>query len=293
MCGCHEAGLPIIQGLLDVGIKFDYFVILSPEQGKKYQVAGYFDFSNLANSHKIPIYYPKTYNLEDASDQKFFTDNQFDLLIQGGWQRLFPDTILQTLKCGAIGVHGSPDFLPKGRGRSPLNWSLIENRKRFILQLFLMKSGVDDGDIFDYESFDINEFDTIRTLYYKVGIVSRNMLLRSLPLLLAGKVVFIPQKGEPSYYSKRSPSDGQIDWETMDVWDIYNAIRAQTRPYPGAFGKINENIYTIWQAQVFDTQIKYPGEPYGSIVESFDNCLVINCRGGLLLATDYELKTEI
>ena len=29
------------------------------------------------------------------------------------------------------------------------------------------------------------------------------------------------QVGEPSYYPKRTAQDGRINWETMDVWQIY------------------------------------------------------------------------
>ena len=44
----------------------------------------------------------------------------------------FPEEILNTLSIGALGLHGSADMLPKGRGRSPMNWSLIEGKKRFL-----------------------------------------------------------------------------------------------------------------------------------------------------------------
>ncbi|MBK8606779.1 MAG: hypothetical protein IPN82_08085 [Chitinophagaceae bacterium] len=105
-------------------------------------------------------------------------------MIQGGWQRLFPEEILETISIGAIGIHGSSELLPKGRGRSPINWSIIQNKKRFIIQYFLIKAGVDDGDIFYFESFDINEWDTCRTLYYKNSIVTKRVLVKWIPELL-------------------------------------------------------------------------------------------------------------
>ena len=221
MCGCHEAGWYLIKDLLEAGLKFDNFVILTPEQGKQYQISGYRDFSDLAQMYDIPIYIPEKYSLKSEQDLAFLQEHQFALLIQGGWQRLFPETILQTLKIGAVGGHGSADCLLKGRGRSP--------------------------------------------------IVTKRMLLRSVPQLLDGAIQLRPQVGTPSHYPKRTPEDGLIDWENMDVWEIYNFVRGQTRPYPGAFAPIGDKTYQIWRVQVFDTRISYP-----------------NCREGVLLIEDYE-----
>ena len=292
MCGCHEAGILLINSLIEEGVKFSYFVSLTPEQGQKYKVSGYFDYSEIAKKNKIPIYYPETYSLKSEKDRRFFCDNKFDLLIQGGWQRLFPDFVLESLDVAAIGIHGSPDFLPKGRGRSPLNWSLLQGKRRFILSAFLMATGVDDGSVFVTQDFDINEFDDIKSLYYKVSIASKRMISSNLQSLIEGKIYAVPQKGIPSYFPKRNEEDGFIDWETMDVYEIYNLIRATTYPYPGAFALIDEKKTKIWKARPFDSRLTYKNSSYGQVVEKFDNNLVVNCLGGLLLIEDWSLCVE-
>ena len=289
LVGCLEEGWDLFQSLSKNGVNFDHIVTVHPSDKEKHAISGYKDFSDIAEKYNIPIYHVRSYSLKDQADIDFFREHKFDLLIQGGWQRLFPEAVLDTLSIGAIGVHGSSDFLPKGRGRSPMNWSLIEDKKRFIMHLFLIKPGIDDGDVFDYEFFDINEFDTIKTLYYKKTILTKRMILRNIPKLLSGDIKTTPQEGIPSYYPKRTPDDGLIDWEEMDVRYIYNFVRAQTKPYPGAFGTIDGKKYKIWGSKVFDTRISYPDHKYGACVEKFENDMVINCRGGLLLVDDYEL----
>ena len=292
MCGCHDVGGHLIGDLIESGVPFSHFVTLTPEQGQRHDIAGYHDLSQLARSHDIPVYNPQSYSLKDERDLAFFREQNFDLLIQGGWQRLFPESVLQTLRVGAIGAHGSADFLPKGRGRSPLNWSLIEGRTRFLLHLFLIKPGADDGDVLDVEDYDINAWDDIRTLYYKMAIAEKRMIKRSLAGLLEGTLPLRPQRGEPSHYARRTPDDGRIDWENMDVRQLYDFIRAQTRPYPGAFGFLDGKEYRIWKAQVFDTRLTYPDAAYGEVVECFDGQPIVNCRGGLLLLTDFELLVD-
>lgn len=288
MCGCHIGAKAVIEDLINHGLNICYFVILIPKQAVKYKVSGYTDYRDIAKKYNIPVYIPEEYSLKGNGDLQFFKEQKFDLLIQGGWQRLFPDEIIDTLSIGAVGVHGSSDYLPKGRGRSPLNWSIIEGKKRFILHLFIIKGGIDDGEIIDSEIFDINEFDDIKTLYYKNSIVTKKMMNRSLPGLLNGEIKSYPQQGKPSYYSKRIESDGEINWEEMDIYQIYNLIRAVTRPYPGAFAYINGIKHRIWKSQIFDTRITYKDAKYGQIVENFDNNPIINCRGGLLLISEYE-----
>ncbi len=288
MCGCHIGGKDIVETMLEKDYRFDYFVCLSPAQGEKHEVSGYYDYRPLAKAHGIPVYHPRKYSMKSDEDQQFFQKHGFDILIQGGWQRLFPEAVLDSLKVGALGYHGSSDFLPKGRGRSPMNWSIIEDKKRFIMHLFLMQAGADDGGIIDYEIFDITPYDDIETMYFKYSISHKRMILRNLDGLLKGEFNLNSQEGIPSYYPKRGPENGRIDWEEMDVFQIQNLIRAVTRPYPGAFAEMDGKLYKIWKARLFDTRITYPGRAYGEVVERFGKKWVVNCRGGLLLIDEKE-----
>ena len=293
MCGCLEMGWEVVRHLLDNGIQISYFVTLTPETALQCKVSGYENYKDLADRYCIPVYYAESYSLTSKNEIDFFRTHKFDLLIQGGWQRLFPEDLLNSLSIGAIGIHGSSDFLPKGRGRSPINWSLIEGQKRFIFHYFLIKPGIDDGDIFYFEAVDINDFDTCRTIYYKNSIVSKKVLLEWIPRLASGEYVAFKQQGDPTYYLKRTPEDGLIDW-SKNVFEIYNFVRALTHPYPGAFSYIDGERVEIWRAQPFDTRITYFGKREGEIVEVFKTGdFVVNCNSGLLLVTHFHTTIGI
>ena len=152
----------------------------------------------------------------------------------------------------------------------------------------MMTPGVDDGPVFDVEQFDITPFDTIATLYMKNAIATRRVLGRSLGPLIDGRLHLNPQVGEATFLRKRTPADGRIDWGSMDVWAIHDFVRAQTRPYPGAFARIGPGDVRIWRAQVFDTRLTYPQAAYGEVVERFGESLVVKCLGGLLLIEESE-----
>ncbi|HTO94435.1 MAG TPA: formyltransferase family protein [Bacteroidota bacterium] len=288
MCGCTETGYDIARYLLEHGVEIAQFVTISPEKAARVNASGYRPFGDLAARYGVPVRTVNRYSLNDGEDIAFFRDQQFDLLIQGGWQRLFPADVLATLRVGGVGVHGSSEFLPKGRGRSPVNWSLIEGKERFILHFFLMTPGIDDGDVFHYEMFDVNAWDTCRTLYMKIAIVTKRVLERWIPRLIAGDYALEPQQGEPSFYPARRPADGRIDW-SRTMTEIYNFIRAQTRPYPGAFTTAGGARVNIWGAQPFDTRIAFPGARAGEVLDTFDTGeFVVNCNSGLLLVTESE-----
>src|SRR3989338_7611323 len=57
-----------------------------------------------------------------------------------GYMDLRP--FLKSLSVGAFGMHGSSKPLPFGRGRSPINWSLIQDKKIFYTHLFQYLPGV-------------------------------------------------------------------------------------------------------------------------------------------------------
>lgn len=293
MVGCHEVGWQLVKHLLKNGVRFSYFVTLDPDKAQKRGVSGYMSFDDLAREYNIPIYHAKSYNLKDPEDQKFFETHQFDLLIQGGWARLFSEELLKTLKIGAVGVHGSSEPLPKGRGRCPINWSLIEGKNQFIMHYFLIRPGIDDGDIFYHETFDINAWDDCRTLYYKNAMVTQKVLLQWIPKLLSGDYKLTPQTGDPSYYPKRTPEMGLIDWSQSTI-TLHNFVRALTKPYPGAFTFLNQKKIMIWKAQPFDQRMKFTNTKPGDVIEVFHTGdFVVQTGDGLLLITDYESESHI
>lgn len=277
-----------MRGLIENGYKIDHLITLTPEQGKKYIVSGYMDLSAFAHSKGITLYYPQDYSLKHKIDISNISRFGIGILLVIGWQRLIPKWLLDILPIGAFGMHGSSEPLPKGRGRSPINWSLIENKSSFITNLFKYNEDVDTGMIVDSLEFDINQFDTCETLHFKNRIAMNRLLKKNLPSLLDGSAQLKPQPDvEPTYYPKRTPDDGLIDWNRSTL-EIYNLIRAVTHPFPGAFTYINGSRLYIWRAQPFDSKILYNDRENGEIVEIFyNNNFLVKTSDESLLITNY------
>jgi methionyl-tRNA formyltransferase len=289
VCGIQQQSIEIIDYLKINGITVTHIVTIDYLTALKNNCESTLvSFEEYAKQNEIELYYAKSYSLKHKRDVEYFTGHRFDILLLGGWQRIISQEILSTLTYGGIGQHGSSEFLPKNRGRSPLNWSILLGKKRLIWNIFFLDCGTDSGDIIDYQIFDIRECDDCKTLYYKVSASVKRMYARSIPRILDRSLCAIKQVGDPTYYDKRSADDGYIDWN-KSVHDIDRLIRAVTKPYPGAFTMFEGHKIFIWKAQVWDTQLDfYYNSDYGEIVEVFGNDFVVKCSEGLLLVTEHE-----
>jgi len=154
-------GHHVLESLLEAGVPVTQIVSITPEMGREAGVAKYTDFAAIAEEYDIPIYYPEIYSM-DESDVNFFEELDGDLMIVNGWNRIIPGEVLDTFSHGVLGNHGSAFGLPKGRGRSPLNWSLIEELDRFLLSIIRLDANVDAGAVAATRKFDINQFGAVR-----------------------------------------------------------------------------------------------------------------------------------
>lgn len=74
------------------------------------------------------------------------------------------------------------------------------------------------------------------------------MLLEALPAMLSGARRPQPQRHEDATFAtQRMADDGVIDWR-LPAQRVYDCIRAQTRPYPGAFTYLDGRRMTVWRA---------------------------------------------
>lgn len=207
------------------------------------------DFNELGRKYNIPVI---TVNGKLKSYQDDLKLMNPDLLLVVGWYYMLPDAMISIAKKGAVAIHAS--LLPAYRGNAPLVWAIINGEKESGVSLFYLTGGVDEGDVIAQEKFSIDESDTIRDVLTKAKISSKKLLTENIIKLATNTARALPQDhSKATIFPKRSPEDGKIDW-SWDVQKIKNFIRAQTKPYPGAFTIISNKKITIWDAEITDLQ---------------------------------------
>lgn len=268
----------------------DLVITISPEVTKKNQVAGYQGLSSLTEKYGIPVHEADSYFLTDDKTQQFLQENEFDIGISMGWQRLIPPSVLDRFQYGIYGFHGNCGYLPFGRGRSPLNWSIILGDTRFNLNLFRYDEKADSPNVFATEMFSITLHDDIRTAQYKNMICSKNLIRRLLKAYETGTITIrTDSKDFNSWYNKRTAADGKIDFHGR-TREIYNLIRGVAAPFPGAYAMLGEKKVIIWSAHPFDEIIDFSAYEPGEVVDIFDEKPVIRTVDGSLLIERYEYE---
>lgn len=265
---------------------------LSDRTGKG--IAGFCYNKDFTNSLNIPFYEVQSYSLSYPQDIDLLKALPIDLLIVTGWQRLIPEWLITHCKIGVIGLHGSPFGITKGRGRSPQNWAIILGETEFNLSIFFIDEGIDSGKIIDSKTFKISLFDDIKTSYKKSCLAFAELLLKNIKNeKIKNKDQLEIQNGEAEYFPQRKPEDGLIDWNRSE-FEIFNFIKALTRPYPGAATLIEGKYLIIWEAIPFEYD--FPDKNIyiaGEIVRVFsDESFIVKCYNGFLLALDYEFRKE-
>ena len=171
-----------------------------------------------------------------------------DLILVLGWYYMLPREVRHKAALGCMGVHAS--LLPKYRGWAPISWAIINGETETGISLFHLEDEVDSGDIVAQKGFAIDHEDTCASVYEKAVEASIRVLRECLPQIAAGQAPRVVQNAdEASYFPRRWPEDGLIDW-TMSAKEIHDFIRAQTKPYPGAFTYVDGKKVTIWDADV-------------------------------------------
>lgn len=237
--GFHVEGVPALRALLEGGVAVEAVLSLKPEEAAKRSGAA--DYRRLCGHYVVPLYEIK--NINDEGAVRLLDELALDLVFVIGWSQIVKAEALGTARVGMIGAHAS--LLPQGRGRAPVNWALINGEAETGNTLIWLAEGVDEGDIIAQRRFEVTPFDDCATVYGKVAESNREMILEVLPSILAGERVGQPQpRADGPLRPGRKPADGLIDW-TRAGREVYDFVRALARPYPGAFGWLDGERWTV------------------------------------------------
>jgi methionyl-tRNA formyltransferase len=195
-----------------------------------------------------------------------------DICFVIGWYWLISEKTLNKVPNGFLGIHNS--LLPLYKGGSPLVWQLINGEEEVGVSMFTLTKGVDNGDLWFQQKVKINNIDNINDVLLKIESQTiKNFKLYYLDII-KGKKSPTPQPNiTESYCAQRIPGDGLVDWKKSSI-EISNFIRAQSKPYPGAYSFYKEQKLIFWDVVLNKTT--YYGTP-GQIVKISNKGIDIIC----------------
>lgn len=277
VCAYHNVGYRCLYELLRQGA--DIRLIFTHEDSPTEQI-WFKSVRELADRHGIP-YVTSDINLPENVERVREIAPAF--LLSFYYRNMIKPEVLELAARGALNLHGS--YLPRYRGRVPVNWAVINGETETGATLHYMVEKPDAGEIVDRERVAIAFTDTAFDVFNKVTDAAVTVIGRAWPQLLAGTAPRIPMDLKAgNYCGGRKPEDGRIDW-TKSAVQLYNLVRGVTHPYPGAFTHLEGQKVVIWQAWPHQGS----GEP-GRIVSTAP--LLVGTGEGVLEIRSLQLEGE-
>lgn len=197
--------------------------------------------------------------------------------------RMLPKIVWQMPQFGTFNLHAS--LLPDYRGAAPINWAIINGETKTGVTTFFIDEKIDTGNIILQETVFIGENETLGELHDKLMAVGSKLVVKTVQLIEADKVLTIKQqetegKAAPKIFSETC----KINWnETLD--NIYNLIRG-LNPYPAAWTTLINNNEAI-KMKIFDIKKEYANHNYkaGKIITLKNEIKVAVTDGFIIIDT--------
>ncbi|MDD5211649.1 MAG: methionyl-tRNA formyltransferase [Sulfuricurvum sp.] len=179
----------------------------------------------LALKSNIPIFQPT--KLRDTAVVEELLTLECDMIIVAAYGQILPKSILEYVPC--INLHAS--ILPKYRGASPIQQSLINNDTQSGVTAMWMDEGLDTGAIIKISRLEIAPDEMIESLYARLTKIASDLTLDIVHNW--DRQSSIAQNGShATHCTKISKSDGLTIFDNADK--IFNRYRAFT-PWPGIY----------------------------------------------------------
>jgi methionyl-tRNA formyltransferase len=270
--GCVQSSQMALNTLLEMNNKIEVVGVITKKTSDFN--ADHVDLAPTCKDYNIPVFYEHTENKTQSIE--FMRQCEPDIIYCFGWSFLLDNYFLTLPKHGVIGFH--PAKLPQNRGRHPIIWALALGLESTASTFFRMNEGIDSGPILSQVDIKIDKTDNAGSLYKKILDVAQNQIVKFTGQLIEGKNNFTTQDSNlATTWRKRSRADGLIDWRMRAV-DIYNLIRALSKPYPGAEFRHKKDTFPVWVSQVCTQKHPQNIEP-GTVIATKGSDVLVKCSG--------------
>ena len=231
---------------------------------------------SLENGLSIPIYQPTT--LKENATQNIILDLKPDIIIVAAYGQILPREVLNIAPC--INLHAS--LLPKYRGASPIQQSLLNNDQFSGVTAMNMDVGLDSGDILGYKYISIDKDMVVAELFDKLAICAAELTLETLEQY--ENINPIKQNlSLVSHCKKISKKDGLVTFNNANIF--YNKYRA-FKSWP--------DIYLDSGIKIKECMIneKDSTNNSGEILAIEDDYIIVGCNIGSIKVVDVQPSSK-
>ena len=238
--GTPEFACNVLSGLND---KYEIALVISqPNREKKKGVLIPTPVANLATELGLKLIQPE--KIADAYSD--ILEAKADVLVSAAYGQYIPSKILNLFKY-KINVHGS--LLPLHRGGAPIQRCLINGDTKTGVTIMEMAKGLDTGKIYSMAEYQIEDDDNSTTLFEKLSVIGRDLLLNTIEDIVNDKNLGIPQDDSKSTYSKNIEKEEELIKLNNTSKNIVNQIRGLAMT-PGAYINVSNINLKVYKASI-------------------------------------------
>lgn len=252
--GTPDFSVPVLEGLIEHCQVLG--VVSQPDRkvGRKQEVV-FSPVKEVAMKHHIPVFQPE----KICKDYEDILALQPDIIVTCAYGQIIPKSILEYPKYGCINVHAS--LLPRLRGGAPIHHAIMDGYDKTGITIMYMDEAMDSGDIISQRETVITDDDTMETLHDRLRIIGRDLLLDTLPSILAGTADRKRQDEDEVTYAYNIKREEEYLNFSKTSRELFNQIRG-LNPFPGSSCVIGEKEFKVYMARIekIDTSDKQAGE---------------------------------
>jgi methionyl-tRNA formyltransferase len=168
----------------------------------------------------------------------------------------------QKIPLEGINIH--PSLLPRWRGADPVPWAIYSGDRQTGVTIVQLSAKFDQGLILAQEKLFITNTDITSPLRTKLFTMGANLLIKTLPGILSGKLKGTPQHIEGTPYARRlTRDDGFEPWEKiMDPKELERINRKYRafHPWPGLWTNFQKKRLKILGFTTSPTVVQLEGK---------------------------------
>ncbi|MGT2959133.1 methionyl-tRNA formyltransferase [Streptococcus bovimastitidis] len=270
--GTPQFSATVLEGILAEGSYDVLAVVTQPDRavGRKKEIK-MTPVKEVALKHGLAIYQPE--KLSGSKELEEIMALGADGIITAAFGQFLPSKLLNAVDF-SLNVHAS--LLPKYRGGAPIHYAIINGEKEAGVTIMEMVKEMDAGDMVAKDSTPILESDNVGTMFEKLAVIGRDLLLRVLPAYLSGDLKPVPQEHSQATFSPNISSEQEKLDLSQSALQVFNQVRGMN-PWPVAHTLLHGQRFKVYEVQVVDGQ----GQA-GQIIEKTKKSLVIATGQGAI-----------
>ncbi|HEX7632735.1 MAG TPA: methionyl-tRNA formyltransferase, partial [Candidatus Saccharimonadales bacterium] len=243
--------VPVLQALIAANYDVAAVVVAQNDVGQSRKGRA-LEIAAVAAQHNIPLIVPA--KLSEARDQLAAYGAEAAVLVAYG--KIVPQSIIDLFPRGIINIH--PSLLPKHRGSIPIEGVILSGELETGVSLMRLSAKMDAGPVYAQQMVALQGNETKQQLADALIVLGKDMLLASLPAILAGTLEPTEQDETFATYDNRiQKTDGELDF-TKPAVQLEREVRAYAG-WPRSRTTIGTTDVIITTAHVDPEQDGAPG----------------------------------